>query len=126
MKKLAIILFSLGCICTSAQEKKCTTFKVGTFKYSNPLYADWIIKRTETAQVETNKKTGLIIHNEIKWLSECEFDLICTKVSQTQLQHVVGKVFHIQIIETSNSSYTCISRKNEVQDKDMTLEVLKL
>ncbi|MBC3759933.1 hypothetical protein H7U19_16085 [Hyunsoonleella sp. SJ7] len=126
MRKLVIILFYSFSLTTFGQEAQCSNFKTGSFKYASPLYADWSISRTDSTQIETNSKTGLVIHSRVQWLSDCSFTLTCLKVSQKDLQHAVGKIFQINITATSERTYTCISKRNEVQKEDMELQVLKV
>ncbi|GAL89327.1 hypothetical protein [Jejuia pallidilutea] len=126
MRKLFILLF---CICASStygQDKTCLDFKTGKFKYENPSYADWQINRTDSIQIETNTATGLVIHNDVNWISNCEFTLTCTKVSQPVYNNAVGKVFKVIITDTSNNGYSCILMPNEVQPNNMKFKMIKV
>ncbi|MFS4481616.1 hypothetical protein ACKGJY_01245 [Hyunsoonleella sp. 2307UL5-6] len=126
MKSLILIVFALLSNVSYCQEKKCSDYKVGVFEYTNSNYSDWQIKRTDNEQIEKNIKTGLVIHNSITWLSDCEFILTCTKVSKPSLEYAIGKIFRIRITETSNIGYTCIMMRNEIQKKDMVFEIKPL
>lgn len=126
MRKLVFILFSVYSLSAFGQEKSCSDFKTGKFQYANTAYADWKITRTSTEQIETNTATGLVIHNDVIWTSDCEFTLTCTKVSQTKYKHAIGKVFKVVIIETSNDGYTCILMHNEIQPNDMTFKMVRV
>lgn len=126
MRKLFLILFSMLFLNTYAQDKVCADFKTGKFKYTKTSYADWEINRTDTLQIETNTSTGLVIHNDVKWISDCEFTLTCTKVSQPEYKHAVGIVFKVVIVDTYPNGYSCISMRNEVQPNDMTFKMIKV
>ena len=126
MRKLVLLVFSVFYISAFAQETTCSDYKIGTFKYNNPLYKDWIIKRTAEEQIETNTATGLVIHNDVKWLSDCEFILTCQKVSQPQFNSAKGKMFRVVITETTSNGYTCISMKNDIQTEDLTLKMIRV
>ncbi len=125
MRKLVIILFSIFSLYTFGQDKTCSDFKTGKFEYTNASYADWEITRTLTEQVEVNTATGLVIHNDVTWLSDCEFTLTCSKVSQDAYKHAIGKVFKVKITEASNKGYTCILFHNDIQPNDMTFNMVK-
>ncbi|MEW4922592.1 hypothetical protein [Algibacter sp. 2305UL17-15] len=126
MRKLVVLLFSLFSLVAFGQNKTCQDFKTGKFEYVDTSYADWKVCRTDAVQIETNTKSGLIIYSAVTWISDCEFTLTCTKVSKPKLQHVVGKIFEIEIVKTGNNTYYCISEKNEVQTKDLMLELVKI
>lgn len=123
MRFLIFIVFTLLSNISFSQEKNCSDYKVGNFHYTNNNYTNWQIIRTDSEQIETNIKTGLVIHNSITWLSDCEFILTCTKVSKPSLEYAIGKIFRIRITETSNTGYTCIMMRNEIQKKDMVFNL---
>ena len=100
MRKLVFMLFCSFSLVTFGQDKACQDFKTGNFEYVNTSYSDWKVSRTDSLQTETNTKSGLIIHSAITWISDCEFTLTCTKVSNPNLQRAVGKVFEIEIVKT--------------------------
>lgn len=119
-------MFSFYSLSTFSQNKTCVDFETGEFIYADAAYKDWKITRTEMEQIETNKATGLVVHNTIKWVSPCEFALTCTKVSQPKYMKAVGKVFKVVITETSEQGYTCILLRNDIQPKNMEFEMMKI
>ncbi|GGD06545.1 hypothetical protein [Hyunsoonleella pacifica] len=124
MRKLVILLFSIFSLSTFGQEISCSDYKTGNFEYDDILYSEWRITRTNAEQIETNATTGLIIHNDIKWLSDCEFTLTCSKVSQKKYEHAVGKIFKVVITDTSNDGYTCVMMHNEIQPNDLRFKMV--
>lgn len=126
MRKLVILLFCSFSLIVSGQKATCGSFKTGEFKYVNANNDDWIIKRTLTEQIETNSKTGLIVHNTINWISDCKFTLTCTKVSMPQYNHAIGKVFTIKITKVSSKGYSCILMKNEVVANNLFLDLVRV
>lgn len=124
MRKLVAILFSIYSLSTFGQEISCSDYKTGNFEYDDTSYSAWKITRTFTEQIETNTTTGLIIHNDIKWLSECEFTLTCSKVSQKKYEHAVGKIFKVVITNISKDGYTCVMMHNEIQPDDMRFKMV--
>ena len=129
MKKTLSYLALLFTLNSFSQNTPCSDFKTGEFKYSNFDFAQWIIIRNDSVQIEINKKTGLEIYSSITWKSGCEYSLICKKVINSQSDktlEVIGKKFHVIISKTFLDRYKCISKKNEVQSTDITLEMIKI
>ncbi|WP_203256841.1 hypothetical protein [Hyunsoonleella ulvae] len=124
MRKLVFLLFSMFFLSTFGQEISCSDFRTGNFEYDNTSYSAWKITRTNSEQIETNTSTGLIIHNDIEWLSDCEFKLTCSKVSQKEYEYAVGKVFKIIITDTAKNGYTCIMKQGNTQANDMTFKMI--
>ncbi len=120
---IIIMLFTWTIFC---QNNSCLNFKTGEFIYSNPEYSDWKITRTDTIQIENNSKTGIEIRSSINWISDCSYTLTCKSVSVPSLKNIIGKVFKVSIVETFNDGYKCISKRNDVQTKDMFLEMIKI
>lgn len=125
MKNLIFILFITSTIALHGQQKICSNFKTGKFKYANPKYADWKIIRNDSIQIEINTKTELKIYNSIVWKTDCEFVLTCYKALNTaNPANFIGKIFQIEITETFNDGYYCVSKNNAIDD--MYLKVLKI
>ena len=124
MKNLIFILFIAFATNIYSQEKTCTEFKTGKFKYANPKYAKWEITRNDSVQIETNTKTGLEIYNAIDWKTDCEFVLTCYKVLNAEPTKFVGKVFYINITKTFTDGYFCVAENDAIED--MHLKVLKV
>ncbi len=126
MKYLCNICLWLTTLSSFSQEKVCNEFRTGVFKYSNPNYTEWTVKRFDSIQIETSNKTGIEIHSSIEWNTDCDYILTCQKVTDAKYQNIIGKAFQIFIVETSNKSYRCISKKNEVQLQDLELTMIKI
>ncbi|WP_298343417.1 hypothetical protein [uncultured Algibacter sp.] len=120
---IIVLLFSSTLFC---QNTSCLEFKTGKYIYSNPEYTNWTITRTDSTQIETNNKTGIEIISTIDWISDCSYILTCKSVSTTNLTNIIGKVFHVSITETSKERYKCVSKRNDVQPKDLFLEMIKI
>jgi hypothetical protein len=124
------ILFSIALWLTTlfcfSQNKTCKDFKTGVFKYSNPDYAEWTVKRNDSTQIETSTKTNAEIHSLIRWKSDCNYILTCQKILNSNYKNSIGKEFEVLITETSKTSYRCISKKNEVQNQDLELTMIKI
>lgn len=120
---IAFLFFTLTIFC---QNNLCANFKTGTFKYSNSKYSEWIVKRTDSIQIETNSKTGVIIHSLVEWKSDCEYTLTCKSVSKSDLENIIGKVFRVIITETFDDRYKCVSKSNDIQLEDLELEMVRI
>jgi hypothetical protein len=112
MKKLISIIILVLTFSSCAQEIKCSNFKIGTFKYSDPLYADLKVIRTDSTQMEINTISGLEMHGSIKWINECNYVLTITKVLNADLENVIGKTIEVEIIETKSDSYKLKSKSD--------------
>lgn len=106
-----------------AQEKKCADFKTGTFEYSDQLYSDLKVIRTDSTQTEINEKNGLEMHSSIKWIDDCNYVLTITKVLNADLENVVGNTIEVEIFETKSDSYKLKSKSDA---GNLELELIKI
>ena len=84
-----------------SQEKRCEDFKVGSFIYSQPEFQRYKVSRTETTQTEVDSVTGIILEASIFWKSECEYELIYTKISDESSAGLIGQKLIVNIIKIS-------------------------
>lgn len=111
---------------TFSQNTPCSTFKIGEFKYSNPKYSEWTIKRNDSIQVEISSKTGIEIYSLIKWKSDCEYILTCNDVLNTNNKDdIIGKTYIITIKDTYLDRYKCLSKSTNTEGK-LELEMIKI
>lgn len=104
MKHL-ILFFSLTFFSCSSQSEGCSKFKTGIFQHFNSK-DNVLITRKDTIQIEKNTKTGVEYTGTIKWLSDCKYSLIYTDVSDHNRKHIIGTKFYVDIISTTDSTYT--------------------
>ncbi|WP_035096460.1 hypothetical protein [Aquimarina megaterium] len=100
--KYLLLLFALGMTSCSSQSKDCLIFKTGTFKYSDS--DDWIITRTDSTQIEVNKKNGRTLKSSIKWLSDCEFVITVIEDNKGS-SNILDKKITVKILNTTSKSY---------------------
>ena len=124
MRNIFFLLLLVLTIGTYGQDKKCSNFKVGEFKYANPEYSDWQVNRTDSTQIETNTKNGIKIYSFVAWKSDCEYVLTSYKVLNSDSKNIIDRVFNVEIIKTLPNSYICISKNDAIDD--MVLEMIKL
>ena len=109
-EKYVLLLILFLTLNSCVKEKKCTDFKTGIFEYSNKLYSDLKVIRTDSTQTEINSKNGLEMHSSIKWINNCNYVLTITKVLNADLENVIGKIIEVEIVETKSDSYKLKSK----------------
>jgi hypothetical protein len=123
MKNLLLILILNLTLNSCVKEKNCASFKTGTFQYSDQLYSDLKVIRTDSTQTEINMKNGLEMHSSIKWINDCNYVLTITKVLNADLENVIGKIIEVEIVETKSDSYKL---KSKSDDGNLELELKRI
>lgn len=90
-----------------AQEKKCSDFKTGNFKYSKEEYKRYKVVRYDSTQIETDTITGVKMEGSISWKSDCEYELIYTKVSEPKYAKAIGQKLKVEIIKITGNTVLC-------------------
>lgn len=105
-KILTILIYFLLMSC-SAQQKKCSKFKTGTFKYEDPASKNITITRNDTLQIENNLRDKVKITTSVKWLSKCKYVLTYIDVTNYPYRdEIIGKKIFVSIINTEGNRYT--------------------
>src|SRR5258706_15444834 len=95
-------LIILGC----SKNPDCKNFKTGRFKLIETALNDsFLIERNDTMQIEKDLKTGSITKFEVKWLTDCEYELIILEGRKEIMAFYEGKVLDTKIIETFKDAY---------------------
>ena len=123
MKKTILVLVILTGLNSCTQNLTCADFKTGKFKYLDSSYSEWIITRTDSTQTETNLKNGNEYFGSISWKTDCKYVLTYKKIPDSHNQDVMDKEIQIEIIETYNNKYLCVSKMDTIE---MKFEFLKL
>jgi hypothetical protein len=123
MKNIIITFLFLLTFTSYSQETKCSNFKYGKFKYSNPKYSEWIVVRTDSTQTEKSSISGIEIKSSIEWKSDCEYVLVYKRILNAEAKNMIGNIVRAKIVQTESDRYTCISKdeKNELE-----LEMIKI
>ncbi len=104
-KKIFIVLAVclLGC---KGQQKDCSYFKTGKFKYVLENRPELII-RTDSTQVEINPQTKVEVHSSIEWKSECEYVMTYEEILNYtgDVNQFIGQKINIEIISTDSKGY---------------------
>lgn len=123
MKNIITILSLLLTFTSYAQEKKCSHLKIGKFEYSNPVYSEWKIIRTDSTQIEKNSKSGIEIYSSIEWKSDCLYVLTYKKILNSDPKDFIGRTVQVEITEIKSDRYTCESKSDIM---DLKLEIVKI
>ena len=105
-----------------AQEKKCSDFKTGNFKYSKEEYKRYKVVRYDSTQIETDTITGVKMEGSISWKSDCEYELIYTKVSEPKYVKAIGQKLKVEIIKITGNNVLC---KTEGGGITLEIEMIK-
>lgn len=117
------LLISLISISTYSQSKECSNFKVGNFRYSHPDYSKYKVIRTENLQIETDTITGLEIKGTIKWISDCEYELIYSEISDSRFNAIIGQKVTAYITNIEENKIMC---KSECMGIKLEMEMIKI
>lgn len=121
MTKLTILFFIAFNFCTYSQEKKCSDFRTGTFIYSNPLYKNWKVVRSDNEQIEIDDVEKIKLQASVDWISDCEYNLTYTKFNDSDDSPIIGKKINVKIIKVGKNSVVC---KSEGLSAILELEML--
>ena len=123
MKNQLLILLFFISLFSCSQEKNCSDFKTGTFKYVDGNHPDWIIVRNDSIQVEKEEKTNIELQGRLKWKSDCEYSLTYTKISDTSNRELIGKKINVTIINIADD---IIEYEAEMNDKVVISKMQKI
>ena len=124
MKNLLILIISLLTLSSCSQEKKCSEFKTGEFRYAKKNMPEKIV-RTESLQIETNPNDKIVIKTVIEWTSECEYVMTYSEILNhpKDVSEVIGKKIYCEIIET-NGNRVKVHAKSDTMDE--VIEFIKV
>lgn len=103
--KPTIIFFSILAICTTmfAQSPNCSKYRTGKFGY--PELPGKISLRKDSVQ-ESYNNGKLEMLWEVKWISECQYQLTCVKLFSDKYPINVGDKILATIISTDENCFT--------------------
>lgn len=118
-----LILFLISIIFSCSQQKNCSNFRTGTYKYSDPHYAGIVITRNDSIQIERDTVNNTEIVGAVEWVSDCRYILTYKDAVNLPLDKILGAQIDVNITETSYNSYKCTSTD---ASKSLTIELVKL
>ena len=82
-----ITLIIIGSFFSCRDKLTCKNFRSGKFIYNTKIdNVQFMIDRSDSIQIETDLKTGLITKTKIKWISDCEFEMHYVSSQDTTLE----------------------------------------
>ncbi len=105
-----ILIFVTSIFASSCeQRKKCSDFRVGTFKHKDEksgMASDIIITRTESYQIESSESANYSDTFEIVWTSDCEYYAVYQSSSNpTRMPYSKFDTIFTRIIEPHVNGY---------------------
>ncbi|MEE1899936.1 DNA topoisomerase IV [Flavobacterium rakeshii] len=103
MKKLLILPVILLLVSCYQQERNCTDFKTGKFKFEQEIDGKTqttIFERTQDFEIDTYE--GKSDTASIRWINDCEY--IVQKIHPKNMQE--KKAVHMKILTTKGDTYT--------------------
>jgi len=126
MKKLFLALLMMSGFLLTSHAQDCKDIQTGSFKIANES-GEYLITRTNKHQFEEVRSIGLKMQFDLKWTSECSYELSNPKVLEGEGPVVdkTQKVF-VRIVEVSDKSYTADVTSNFGDEKiTMKIEIVK-
>ncbi len=84
---------------------KCGKFREGEFSYKEAPFSNIMISRTKTEQTEHETKTGLKVKYDIRWISDCEYELIQTWSNDSAFSRNNGSMIKTKIKNIEGDMY---------------------
>ena len=108
MKLIFALLVGLIFFITAGAQK-CEDVRLGTFKIAgdevNPNES--ILTRTDKYQFEEVKSKGIKMQFDLKWTSDCSYELSKPRVLKGELPNVSeSQVLYVKIIRVTSTDYT--------------------
>lgn len=118
MKYLSITIIFLGLLGSCSDEKKCSDFKTGKFRYSDENIPEKIT-RYDTLQIELNPITGREVHSKVEWTSDCSYTLTYQKVINDTIDRsdLIGDKIYVEILETTKTSLLLRAQSNYMDEE---------
>jgi len=117
MRIVITLIILLVTVNSCAQERNCTNFKTGEFKYAKEGMPEKIV-RTENMQIETNPNDKIVIKSTIEWESDCEYVMTYSEILNhpQDVSSVIGKKIYCEIVET-NGNRLKVHAKSDTMDE---------
>lgn len=103
MKKLLLLPLFVILVSCYNNERNCTDFKTGKFKFEYEIDGQkktTMFERTESLEIETFE--GKTDTSSVRWVSDCEY--ILQKIHPKNMQE--EKAVQMKILTTKDNSYT--------------------
>lgn len=126
MKQTLSIAFLLLSTYLCAQSKDCTDVKNGKFKYIDSQSNEFIVKRTDSIQIDSCLTKSLVFYSKIKWKSDCDYEMEIYKVSDSLFNPLIGNVFELNILSVDNNKIKLKSKTlNGKRESENYMEIIE-
>jgi hypothetical protein len=117
MKYIATFIILGFALIGYSQEKDCSNFRTGEFRYVEENMPEEII-RTETMQIETNFNNNVVIKSSIEWTSDCTYVLTFSEILNYKYDtsDIIGKKIYCEIVETEGNEFK-VHCKSDIMDE---------
>ncbi|WP_343587136.1 hypothetical protein [Flavobacterium sp.] len=119
MKKIILFAILLVSIVGYSQEKDCKKFKNGKY-YSSAFPDQYIIRKDSIEETYTDGKLGLVW--DVKWLSDCKYELVCKKNYGTEPVPPGYKLVYTIFATEGDCYYMTVFFKNEKYPQGSTFQ----
>lgn len=117
-----ILLFFAALSCSPSQQKSCKEFKTGSFSiHSEITGTNFLIKRNDSTQIQTETETGNTSEWKIEWINDCEYNIYLIKDNYGLLkggQFQTPPSINYKIIESTDRYYIFQGVFNKVEMSD--------
>lgn len=107
--------------CSGKQKVPCSKFHNGSFRIrSANSVAGFVIERTDSIQIETNDRSGVVRKYRVNWKNECEYTLLLMEEEDDERPGLRGRNLFdsisriptsTTIISTTDDHYVFSTRK---------------
>lgn len=103
MKKIILFLGTFLLVSCYQQERNCTDFRTGKFKFEHEIDGEkkvTFFERKDSLEIENFE--GKIDSSYVRWINDCEY--VLNKINPKNRHEQKG--VHMKILTTSDNSYT--------------------
>lgn len=103
MKKIILFLGAFLLVSCYQQERNCTDFRTGKFKFEHEIDGEkkvTFFERKDSLEIENFE--GKIDSSYVRWINDCEY--VLNKINPKNRHEQKG--VHMKILTTSDNSYT--------------------
>lgn len=103
MKKIVLFISALLLVSCYQQERNCTNFKNGKFKFEYEIEGEkkvTFFERKDSLEIENFE--GRIDSSYVRWINDCEY--VLHKINPKNRHEQKG--IHMKILTTKNNTYT--------------------
>lgn len=106
---LVIMFFFLEASAQNTQKDlSIDDFRTGIFEYTSGYYRGGKITRTKKWQIEEYPHLHLKLKFRVRWISDFEYHLTCTKLSDPTTACMLGQTIKVKILGIKDDGFTVL------------------